>query len=151
MTKIAILSLVLLLSVALTQQTPGQSRQLKQNEIVPTKVRDMLRAEGYTVSIDKENDVEWEVAGTSLWVSFEEGVPRLVCEAGVLDEKNQIPISRVNEFNIKYFSKAYKTDKGVRFERAVFLLGGLPEDNLMNNLLICRSDFIRFIREVVQQ
>jgi hypothetical protein len=149
MTKTFFLALILILSGALADSAVGQSRQLRQNEIVPVKIRDLLRAEGFTVTIDKDNDVQWTIGGLFLYVTIDKDIPLLVCQSSVADKNNEVLTSNINNFNAKYYSKVYRGSGGVSFERAAYIVGGLPEENLMLTLLSCRTDFLRFINEVL--
>lgn len=118
--------------------------------LTPGGLRDLMRAEGYEASLDKDGDVLWKVDGFKSHIFVSNDGQSIQFHTSFSD--GSATLKKVNEWNrSKRYSRTYLDDDGdPHLALDLDMSGGVTIDRLIDFLTTCRVSFDAWCKEVVK-
>jgi hypothetical protein len=118
--------------------------------LAPNELRDVMKAEGYEASLDKDGNVMWKVEGFKAHIFVSDDGQSIQFHSSFRD--GTATLKKVNEWNrTRRYSRTYLDDDGdPHLELDLDMEGGVTLDRLIDFLKTCRVSFDAWCKEVVK-
>ncbi len=151
------LSLLLLFVATPTQQAVAAADAKPTSQITAplytaldtTTLEAIMKTEGYSVTVDKEDDIIWKIDGLSAALMIDENGKSLLFQISFSDSKANL--QHVNTWNqSKRYSRSYIADDDrIVLELDLSLEGGVSKARIIDYLKTCRLSLSAWTQEVV--
>lgn len=112
----------------------------------------LMKSEGYPVSIDEDGDVAWKINGYNTYIMFDKDGGAMQFFAGV-NTDYEVPLAKINAWNLtRKYSRSYLNEKGRPYlEAEMSFEGGVTRAHILSFLKLCSISFTTWIRETVAE
>ena len=121
-----------------------------QEEMSVEKMMELMKKEGYSVTLDDDGDILWKIEGYNTWILLEDDGSTILFYTGFVDTNTTL--RDVNDWNQnKKYSRSYIDDDGdPNLEADLDLNGGVTMGRIVTYLKTCHISFQTWLSEVVR-